>query len=211
VLLVINRASRRDEVQPGLAGTVTGLRLARTTLPARFRKLEPVLNATPPERADQHPLWPAVLSLGREIDLLPPRRRRRWLPRRARARDRPPAETGESAESESGAGPVEALIAGGFVLLLALMFLQGLLAVFTVVIAGRGANVGARQLGVGGPVESTVHEQLPAGWRRDAAIQIEGEAVRVTLSVPVLLGGGYGDGFLDWRITMRAGTTMEPS
>ena len=254
-LLVVNRASRDNEVQPGLVGRVIGARVARTTIPARFRKLEPEINSAPPDKPEDWALWTPVARLAREIGLVPPRRRRWWrlpgwrrsepagtspeptrepptepAPRHlAPAASEPIAATADAvpvvdatpvaaesdggrppARSDRGSGPMDAIAAIFVIGVLFLCLLQAGIAGFTVVMAGRAANAGARAHGIGADAEHSARESLPVGWRDDAKVRADGDQVTVTLKVPLVFGE-LSDGYRGWDISMTAAAVPEQS
>lgn len=243
-LLVVNRASRDNEVQPGLVGRVIGARVARTTIPARFRKLEPEINSAPPDKPEDWALWTPVARLGREIGLLPPPRRRWWrlpgwrrsepaaelpkppeptrepsaepVPRHLAPASPEPATTAADADpiaaptTDRGSGPMDAIAAIFVIGVLFLCLLQAGIAGFTVVMAGRAANAGARAHGIGADAEHSARESLPVGWRDDAKVRADGDQVTVTLKVPLVFGE-LSDGYRGWDISMTAAAVPEQS
>ncbi len=209
VQLVVNRASRDNEVQPGLISKIIGVPVAKTHIPAQFRKLEHDINSAPPDKAEDWTLWNPVVRLGREISLLPTPRRR-WLRRPGRRAARTPTTATARGGGDEGSGPVEALIAIFVSIILFLCLIQAGLAGFTVVMASRAANAGARAYGIGADPDHAAKASLLSGWRDDAEVDAHGEKVTVSLSVPMIFGdlsSGY-DGF---RVSMTAGTVSEDS
>lgn len=70
VTTLVNRASTRQEVQPGLARRVVGTEVARVALPADWKRLEPVTNAARPEELELGPFRRAVTALANDLRLL---------------------------------------------------------------------------------------------------------------------------------------------
>src|SRR3954449_3519488 len=71
VLVVLNRVSRKLEVQPDLARKVVAGRLARTTIPADFPAFEPAVNTGTPARMEDAKLRASFDALLAEADALP--------------------------------------------------------------------------------------------------------------------------------------------
>ena len=75
VKVVLNRASRRREIQPDLARKVVGERWSQTTIPADFAALEAAVNTGSPARLEDGKLRGAFESLAAELDVIPRRGR----------------------------------------------------------------------------------------------------------------------------------------
>ena len=71
VKIVLNRASRRREIQPDLARKVVGETMAQTTIPADFNALEAAVNTGSPSRMEDNKLRGAFESLAVELDIVP--------------------------------------------------------------------------------------------------------------------------------------------
>ena len=219
-LLVVNRASRDNEVQPGLVGRIIGAPVAKTTIPARFRKLEPEINSAPPDKPEDWTLWTPVARLGREVGLIPAPRRRwwrlpQWHPRTPKPDPEPEAGTAPPEQlpepgADRGSGPMDAIAAIFVIAVLFVCLLQAGLAGFTVVMAGRAANAGARAHGIGADAEHTARESLPVGWRDDAKVRAHGDQVTVTLTVPLVFGQ-LSEGYRGWDVSMTAAAVPEDS
>ena len=80
VKIVLNRASRRREIQPDLARKVVGDHMVSTTIPADFNALEAAVNTGSPSRLEDSKLRGAFEALANELEIVPQRRAR---PRRA--------------------------------------------------------------------------------------------------------------------------------
>ena len=200
VMLVLNRASRTNEVQPELAGRVVGAPLAGVTLPAAFRKLEPSLNSGTPERFEDGPLRRAIAQLGHELRIVKPQPADGRVGRRARGRHR---------RGESGQVAAETVAIAFLVLTIFLAIWQCVLYGYSYQLAGHAAVEGARKLAVGSPVEPAVYRDLPAAWRDpgDVSVAVGGDTVTVTLRVPTVIPGLTSSGPL--RVSARAGTVAE--
>ena len=176
--VLLNRASNSVAVQPALARKVIDSPLAPVTVPARFKGLEESVNTGTAELVGDRKLARAYRDLADHLGLLPPpvpgRARRRW-------------------RSDAGAlQSVQFALTLPAVLLLVLFVLQVLLVGAGALVAQRQAPEAARGLEAGRSV-SDVTEQvtadLPAGWREEVEVTVDGDRVTVGLRVPVLLPG----------------------
>src|SRR4029078_1376132 len=71
VKVLLNRASRRREVQPDLARKVVGDTMVETTVPDDFGALEAAVNTGSPARLEDGKLRGAFESLAAELDVIP--------------------------------------------------------------------------------------------------------------------------------------------
>src|SRR5206468_11847502 len=69
--VVLNRASRRLEIQPDLARKVVGESMTRTSIPADFGAFEAAANTGSPSRVEDGKVRAAFHALAGELDLLP--------------------------------------------------------------------------------------------------------------------------------------------
>jgi pilus assembly protein CpaE len=180
VTLVLNRASKANEVQPDLARRVVGTPLAGVRLPAAFRKLEPSLNSGSPERFEDVPLRRAFAELGHELKIV------KALPAAGRTRRR-----GRRRRGEAGQVAAETVALTFLVVTIFLAIWQCVLYGYSYVLAGHAAGEGARKLAVGSPVEPAVYRDLPAAWRDpdDVQVAVGGGTVTVRLQVPTVIPG----------------------
>jgi pilus assembly protein CpaE len=209
VLVVLNRASRKLEVQPDLARKVIAGRLARTTIPADFSAFEAAVNTGTPARMEDAKLRASFDALLDEADALPvageepegdPSEPRGLLARLG-------GERGQGTAEMMGLLPVLALV------VLAL-WQVGLLG-YTYLLAGHAAREGSRILAVNTldtkkekPYRDAAEEDLPKAWRKDAKIEIDKDdpvTVNVRLVVPIVLPG-IGS---PWKVTDHASTSIE--
>ena len=194
VLVVLNRASRKLEVQPDLARKVIAGQARRDDDPRRLLRL----------RGGREYGYTGAYG-GREAarELRQPARRgRRAARRRARSPSTDPSEPrGLLARlgGERGQGSAEMM---GLLPVLALVVLAlwqvGLLG-YTYLLAGHAAREGARELAVNTvdtkkdkPYRDAAEEDLPKAWRKDAKIEIDKDdpvTVNVRLNVPIVLPG----------------------
>ena len=204
VKVLLNRASRRREIQPDLARKVVGETMVQTTIPADFSALEAAVNTGSPSRLEDKGLRGAFEALAEELEIVPQLEepvRRGDEPRGLLARlggDR-----GQSTAEFMGLFPVLVLIFLG-------IWQIGLIG-YTWVNAGHAAREGARELATD-PTSAKADEQwrearrrdwtkepeyhkvaredLMGAWRKHAEIELRGDVtVSVRLHVPLLLPG----------------------
>jgi len=224
VLVLVNRASRRDEVQPRLVRAVLGVPVAGTVVPARYRRLEPLLNAGPPEKPADHPLWRPVTAVGRELGVVAPRVR--WWHRRPSRRSsgsrasrsrRWWGTARHAASGDRGGGVFEHTFATAMLVLLFLVLAQLLLHGLSALLATHAADRGARRLAVVSPerpegrreIERAATRNLPAMWRDSARVRVGDDEVAVTLRVPEFLGVASFGLYPATSVTMVEGTRRE--
>jgi pilus assembly protein CpaE len=210
VRVVLNRASRKLEIQPDLARKVVGQTLVQTTIPDDFSAFETAVNTGAPTRVEDGKLRGAYDALAAELGVLP-------------AVEEPEAAAGGRGllarlGGERGQASAETM---GLLPLL-IVFVLGLwqigLVGYTYILSGHAAQEGARMLAVnptdGEPkdeayekVRSRAMGQVPKAWRDGAefALPKEQSTVSVRLKVPIVLPG------LDspFQIGSRAATTIE--
>jgi pilus assembly protein CpaE len=187
VKVVLNRASRRREIQPDLARKVVGETMAHTTIPADFNALEAAVNTGSPSRLEDNKLRGAFEALATELDIVPhgeelPRDEPRGLLARLGG------ERGQTTVEFMGILPI--------VLLVCAALWQIALTGYTYVIAGHAAREGASQLAVDPsdpsdqipPYRLAAQNDIPNGWRKHAQIEKRGDVtISVRLRVPVLI------------------------
>ena len=203
VRIVLNRASRRREIQPDLARKVVGETMAQTTIPADFNALEAAVNTGSPGRMEDNKLRGAFESLAVELDVVP----------HAEERPRDEEPRGLLARLGGERGQSTAEFMGLFPVLLIVFFGLWQMAIigFTYVVAGHAANEGARQLAVDSsdegkhpPYRVAAREELPGGWKEHAKIEKRGDVtVSVRLKVPILIPA--------LRSPLEIGTTADTS
>jgi pilus assembly protein CpaE len=204
VYVVLNRASRRREIQPDLARKVVGGRMAETVLPADFDAFEAAVNTGTPARLEEGKLRGAIESLVRELDVMPAADDANGLQSRGLL-GRLTGERGQAAVDFAGVLPI-------FLLVVITLWQVGLMG-YSYVVAGHAAREGARQLAVDptdGPKEfpyrDVAREELPGAWRKGAQIKKEGAvSVRVNVNVPLFIPGVK----TPWRVGSTATTSVE--
>jgi pilus assembly protein CpaE len=213
--VVLNRTSRKLEIQPDLARKVVSGNVAATTIPDDFGALEASVNTGVPARVEDAKLRGAFERLAAELEILPgaeePEPAGGGEPRGLLARLG--GERGQSTVEAMGLLPVLAVIVLG-------MWQMGLVG-YTYMLAGHAAREGARELATDpaddvekpklNPYEEVAREDLPKAWRKGAEITLPGDKdepqveVRVKLDVPVVIPG-IKSGF---TISSSADTSVE--
>jgi pilus assembly protein CpaE len=198
VRLVVNRASRKGEIQPELVGKLVDATLLRTTIPADFRALEAATNTGVPDRLEDGRVRRALATLAEELRLVPPRRR----------------STAPRARGQSGYISVETVGLTLTIGLVLVLLWQLVLAGTTMVFSSHAAREAARELAVSelsgerldAHLEEIVRSDLPDGWN-DAPVEVQPgrDRVRVRLTVPALLPSWS----TPLRISSEAGTVLE--
>jgi pilus assembly protein CpaE len=193
VLVVLNRTSRKLEVQPDLARKVIAGRLAKTTIPAEFSAFEAAVNTGTPARMEDAKLRASFDQLLDEADARPvagdepdtdPSEPRGLLARLG-------GERGQSSAEMMGLLPV-------LIVIVLALWQVGLLG-YTYLLAGHAAREGARELAVNTtdlpkdhPYRDAANRDLPKAWRKDAKIEVDEDdpvTVNVKLVVPAVLPG----------------------
>jgi pilus assembly protein CpaE len=184
VKVLLNRSSRRREVQPDLARKVVGDTMVETTIPADFGALEAAVNTGSPARLEDGKLRGAFESLAAELDVIP-------------QAESPTEARGLLARLGGERGQTSAEFMGLLPVLLVVVFGLWQIAItgYTYVVAGHAAREGARQLAVlpsdsgkNPPYRKAAQEDLPKGWRHGAEITKPTDVtVKVSLKVPVLI------------------------
>ncbi|HET6868632.1 MAG TPA: P-loop NTPase [Solirubrobacteraceae bacterium] len=195
VAVLLNRTSRKLEVQPDLARRVVPIPVLQTNVPADFFALESAVNTGIPATAgaSKAMLEPMAAVLG-EVSALPA----------AASEDRAPERSKSIAArfaGESGQATIETVGILPMLLLLLIVLWQIVLVGLTFVFSGHAARAGARAFAVGDPVQAAALKAVPGGWSGGATVtqqapqagagdpaDIEG-SVTVSMCVPVLLPG----------------------
>ena len=173
VRIVLNRASRRREIQPDLARKVVGDTMAQTTIPADFNALEAAVNTGSPSRLEDNKLRGAFEALATELDI---------IPRAEEAAPRDDEPRGLLARLGGERGQSTAEFMGLLPILLVVFFALWQIALtgFTYTLAGHAANEGARQLAI----DSDRHgqETRPTARRRATTCRRPGATPRRSTS-----------------------------
>lgn len=186
--IVLNRASRKLEIQPDLARKVVGDRMTQTTIPAAFGAFEAAANTGSPARLEDGKLRAAYHALAGELDMLPAPERQDDAA--AESRGLLARLAGERGQAVVEFTPVVWLLVG-----LAFAIWQVGLMGYTYMLAGHAAREGARKLAVDPtdtaqdkPFRDVAEAQLPEPWRKDSqVVRTDPVTVKVTLPVPVVV------------------------
>jgi pilus assembly protein CpaE len=188
IRVLLNRASRRREVQPDLARKVVGDTMVETTIPADFNALEAAVNTGSPSRLEDNKLRGAYEALALELDIVPGTEE-------AQPREEPSRGLLQRLGGERGQTTVEFM--GLLPILLVIFFALWQIAItgYTYVVAGHAARTGARQLAVlpsnagdDPPYRKAAERDLPPLWRSGASItKPTSVTVQVSLKIPVLI------------------------
>lgn len=188
--ILLNRASRRSEIQPDFAGKVLQLPMLHTVVPAAFRALEPATNTGSPASVEDDGFRRAMGQLASEVGIIetespaqgqqlqPPRRRRR----------RPGRDEGQATVEFAGLVPL---------ILFVLIFLwQIVILGVGFISAGHAANEGAHAAAVGNSpreVADAATETLPWGWDEESTVHYERDDayVGVEVTIPFFLPGVF--------------------
>lgn len=207
VVVLLNRVSRKLEVQPDLARRVVPVPVLETVVPADFFALESAVNTgiRTTDAASDAMLEPMAAVLG-EISALPPASEAGREPDRTRS-------IVARLAGEGGATTIETVGVWPMILLAFMIAWQIALVGMTFVFAGHSARAGARALAVGDPVASAASKDLPPGWQVGGADprviggQEQGtQAVKVSVPVPLLVPGLVQ---LPLHVTTTSGTVIE--
>jgi len=203
VVVLLNRTSRKLEVQSDLARRVVPVPVLQTTVPADFFALESAVNTGIPAAAGASDamLRPMAAVLG-EISALGSRPEPESRTERAKnIVARFAGESGQATIEFAGLLPL--------VLVTLILLWQIVLVGMTVVFAGHAARAGARALAVGDNVASAVLKDLPGGWQAGKISPSADNAgygqVDVDVKVPLFFPGVT----LPVSIGSSAGTVIE--
>jgi pilus assembly protein CpaE len=200
IRIVLNRASRRREIQPDLARKVVGDGMTATTIPADFNALEAAVNTGSPSRMEDNKLRGAFEALANELEIVP------------RADEvAPPGDEPRGLLArlggERGQTTVEFVGMLPLVLVTVIALWQIALTGYTYVAAGHAAREGARELATD-PTDAkkdaklsvadrrkehyneAARKDLTGAWRKHAEIELRGDVtVSVRLRVPIVVPG----------------------
>ena len=190
VAMLLNRVSRRMEIQPDLARRVVPIPVLETTVAADFSALEAAVNTGIPNAGDAaEPLMGSMAAVLGEVSAI------------SRPDTRAAATAGERRRrlaarlaGESGQATVEFLGVLPVFLIVALVIWQIVLVAATFVFAGHAARAGASALAVGNPVASAAKAGLPSAWRAGTEVTDSTSSgavgtVTVATDVPLLFPG----------------------
>jgi pilus assembly protein CpaE len=200
IKIVLNRASRRREIQPDLARKVVGDTMVQTTIPADFNAFEAAVNTGSPSRLEDNKLRGAFEALATELEIVP--RADEVAPR-----DDEPRGLLARLGGERGQTTVEFVGMLPILLVTVLLLWQIAITGYTYVAAGHAAREGARELATDPtdpseekgmsqkerdkqPYRVAARNDLQHAWRGSSEVELRGKVtVSVRLSVPVLIPG----------------------
>ena len=190
VVVLLNRTSRKLEVQPDLARKVVGIPTTQVTIPDDFGAFEAAINTGSPGRVEDGKIRGAFAALAAEVaapEADEDGRGDRNEPRSILARLA--GERGQSSVEFIGLMPI--------LIVLVLAIWQVGLAGYTYILAGNAAREGARELSTDNtdekgdrPYRERAEESLPGAWRRNAKVVIDPKdeaRVVVDLKIPLVL------------------------
>ncbi|HKO28309.1 MAG TPA: P-loop NTPase [Solirubrobacteraceae bacterium] len=195
VAVLLNRTSRKLEVQPDLARRVVPIPVLQTNVPADFFALESAVNTGIPATAgaSRAMLEPMAGVLG-EVSALPAAASEGRAPERSKS-------IAARFAGESGQATIETVGVLPLLLLLLIVLWQIALVGLTFVFSGHAARAGARAFAVGDPVRQAALGAVPGVWAGDSTQvtqqqpkstsdpqDIEG-SVTVSMCVPVIVPG----------------------
>lgn len=221
IRLVLNKASRNDEVQPETVRRIAQTPVVSVGMPAMFRKLESAVNSRDPLLVREPTWWKALRAIGKETGVvrLPAgqdvaadevaaaattRRANKVVRSRGRRLRR-------SAVSDQGSIAIETVGVLPAVLILVAFCWQIALVGVSFVWAGHAASAASRAVSVGSPAGPAARDRVPGAFRAGMQVTPEGAGagsgdVRVSLAVPVFAPGVF-DG--PWRITVNRTVVTE--
>lgn len=188
VRVVLNRASRDREVQPGLAERVLTVPVLDTVIPDRVLDVEAATNAGDPARLTGA-VASALDALAAELGGDTPREAEEPEPREAR-------ESALAARVASETGALSAEFGAMLLplLLTLLLIWQLVLAGYTTVLANQAANDAARVLSLEGndplAIQQAAESRLHGHWRRTVQPRVTSDhQIEISLPVPILVPG----------------------
>ncbi|NUU18150.1 AAA family ATPase [Cellulomonas humilata] len=195
VHVLINKASRTDEVQPETAKRLSPGRMLTTVLPDMGRKLETAMNSRAPELVTDPTWWRSLRALGREVGLVrAPGSGEQSGPVETSSR-RSSGRRQKSAANDSGSAAVELVaLLPAIALVCAVLWQLGMTGL-TYVWTGYGASAAARSVALGdspSEVRTAAQDAFPAGMRSDVTVDVASplpSSVDVSVRIPVMMPG----------------------
>jgi pilus assembly protein CpaE len=187
VAVLLNRVSKRMEIQPDLARRVVSVPLLDTVIPADFHSLEAAVNTGIPTAGDAaESLMGPMGSLLGEVSAINHEQPKTASERRGRLAARLAGESGQATIVFLGVLP--------WVLLAALVIWQITLVGLTFALTGHAARAGARALAVGSPIVSAAESALPGSFKSGTSVHAgtpinATDTVTVTTKIPFLIPG----------------------
>lgn len=224
VRVLLNKVSRRDEVQPDTVRQLAQAPVVSVAMPAMFRKLEQAVNNRDPGLVREQGWWRALRAVGREVGVvrLPERQDlaaqivEAQAPRRSLFGRRRPADLDAAVPApvlpggDDGSATLETVGLLPAVLLVVVLLWQLGLVGLTAVWTGHAASAAARSTSVGetsAQVRQAAVDRLPRAMKDDAVVTRAGDHVVVSVAVPLIAPGVLRG---DWRIDADRDVVEEP-
>ena len=170
---LLNRASRKREVQPDLARKVVGGRLAETTIPADFAAFEAAVNTGSPSAAGGRQAARRLRGAGGELDVVP-------APEEDEAAERARrAACSRGSPASAARRPSSSWACCRSCSRCSALWQLGLIG-YTYMLAGHAAREGARELAVSRPTDAEEATRRTAQARRRSSRRRGGPAPRST-------------------------------
>jgi pilus assembly protein CpaE len=221
VRVLLNKASKHDEVQPDTVRKLAQAPVVSVGVPAMFRKLEPSVNARDPLLTREQGWWKTLRAIGKEVGLvrLPVnqdlaadlvtagqqsrRAAREGRGRKGRGRGRLTGDRGSAAIETVGLIP-------SIFLVVAFCWQVAIVGV-TFVWSGYAAQAASHAVQLGQDPGPVARDRVP-GYFRDGMQVVgpsteDGDRVRVSLRVPLFAPGVFGS---PWTITSDRRVVTEP-
>jgi pilus assembly protein CpaE len=179
--IVLNRVSRRVEVQPDLAARVLGPSRLVGTVPAAFKELEEAINTSTLGSLRHGTYTEATGKVATTVGLV-----EREVSRTPNRRSRQPI-----ALPESGQVIAETPVIVGLVVLVSMVLFQMLLWGWSQVLASNAVNEAARVAAVQGDVCQAARDGMSNGWSLDGCPQVDESSgtVQVRINTPRIVPG----------------------
>jgi pilus assembly protein CpaE len=212
VRLLVNKASRDDEVQPDTVRRLAQAPVVSAALPAMFRRLEAAVNSRDASVVREQAWFDALRAIGQEVGLVRPGEQR---PNAAELLTEAPSpsrvERGRrrrrTEAHESGQVTLEFVTLLPFILLFMLLCWQVGLTAASTVWANSAANAASHAVSVGEPANHAALNEVPGPLQsRIQVSQPSPGEVRVNLTVP-LISPSLGS---PWHITITRHVVVEP-
>ena len=216
VHVLINKASRTDEVQPETVKRLSPGPVLATVLPDMGHKLETAMNSRAPEMVTDPAWWRALRAFGREVGVVrrptttsdPASTDAAARPRRSGGRRQKAA-----ASDETGSVAVELVALLPAILIVCAVLWQLGLTGLTYVWTGYGAAAAARSVALKetpAQVRAAALDAFPGSMRANVDVDVASprqSSVDVSVRIPVVMPGVLNT---PWTATISRDVVMEP-
>ncbi|MBT0772630.1 AAA family ATPase [Kineosporia sp. J2-2] len=183
VHVLVNRVSRQSSVSIETIRQLTRAPILSAGLPAMFRRLEPVINSRAPLELRDDVWWRALRVVGQEVQVVPGGGTAETPPRRdGRRRSRRRGE-------DAGQATLEVVGILPALLVVLVVLWQLALVGMTAIWSGHAASAAARAVSVGQDPTAAALGEMPGSMAGDLSVHTSGDAVTVSLRVPVAAPG----------------------